>query len=85
VYEPRSAAETVPHAVVRAHLERFLAATARATDGTGVPRFIEREFRDFLGCGDLRRGFCRVRCDGCALERPPPDGNHATAEWFSHP
>jgi hypothetical protein len=72
VYEPRSAAETVLHAVVRAHLEQFLAATASATDGAGVPRFIEREFRDFLGCGDLRRGFCRVRCDGCAFERLIP-------------
>jgi hypothetical protein len=37
VYEPRSTAETVLHAVVRAHLEQFLAATASATDGVGVP------------------------------------------------
>jgi len=59
-YEPRSTAETVLHEVVRTHLARFLDATAATTDGAGVPRFIEREFRDFLGCGDLRRGFCRV-------------------------
>jgi len=54
VYEPRSTAETVLHEVVRAHLARFLDETAAATDGSGVPRFIEREFRDFLGWGDLR-------------------------------
>jgi hypothetical protein len=34
---------------VRTHLARFLGETAAATDGVGVPRFIEREFRDFLG------------------------------------
>jgi hypothetical protein len=72
VYEPRSTAGTVLHEVVRAHLERFLDETAAATDGAGVPRFIEREFRDFLGCGDLRRGFCRVRCAECAFERLIP-------------
>src|SRR2546422_6493091 len=32
---------------------RFLTETAAASDGAGVPRFIEREFRDFLGCGAL--------------------------------
>jgi len=31
--------------------------------------FVEREFRDFLGCGVLARGFARVRCGDCASER----------------
>jgi hypothetical protein len=56
-YEPRATTETVLHQVVRAHLDRFLAETTIATDGAGLPRFIEREFRDFLGCGQLERGF----------------------------
>jgi hypothetical protein len=43
-----------------------------ATDGVGLPRFIEREFRDFLGCGALGRGFARVRCDACRFERLVP-------------
>jgi len=62
----------VLHQVVRTHLERFLAETAAATEGAGVPRFIEREFRDFLGCGALDRGFARVRCDACRFERLVP-------------
>src|SRR5439155_497358 len=37
-----------------------------------VPRFIEREFRDLLGCGALGRGFARVRCDACRFERLVP-------------
>jgi hypothetical protein len=37
-----------------------------------VPAFIEREFRDFLGCGVLSRGFARVRCADGAYERLVP-------------
>ena len=72
IYEPRSAAGTVLHHVVRTHLDRFLEETAAPTDGAGVPGFVAREFRAFLGCGDIRRGFARVRCDGCAFERLVP-------------
>jgi hypothetical protein len=71
-YEPRATAGTLLQHVVRTHLERFLAETAAATDGAGVPRFIEREFREFLGCGSLSRGFARVRCGDCAFERLVP-------------
>jgi len=71
-YAPRSPAATVLHQVVRTHLERFLEETASGNDGVGVPRFIEREFREFLGCGALGRGFARVRCDDCAFERLVP-------------
>ena len=38
VYEPRSQAGTVLHQIVGTHLERFLAETAAATGGAGVPR-----------------------------------------------
>ena len=88
VYEPRSPAATVLHQIVRAHLDRFLDDTAAATDGDGVPRFIEREFRDFLGCGALGRGFARVRCDDCAFERLVPFSCKARAvcpSWSRHP
>ena len=71
-YAPRATTDTVLHQVVRAHLDCFLAETAAATDGTGLPRFIERELRDFLGCGQLERGFARVRCDTCRFERLLP-------------
>jgi hypothetical protein len=63
---------TVLHDVVRTHLDRFLTEMAAATDGAALPRFIEREFRDFLGCGQLDRGFARVRCDACRFERLVP-------------
>ncbi|MCU0252045.1 MAG: transposase zinc-binding domain-containing protein [Vicinamibacterales bacterium] len=33
---------------------------------------MEQEFREFLGCGVLARGFARFRCDDCGLNRPVP-------------
>ena len=71
-YIPRTAADTILHGVVQDHLETFLAAAAARTDGVGLPRFIEREFRNFLRCGLLVHGFLRVRCDDCAFERLVP-------------
>ncbi len=71
-YQPRAAEGTVLHRVVRDHLETFLREVADRTDGGGLPRFVEREFRQFLTCGALGRGFARVRCDDCAYERLVP-------------
>jgi hypothetical protein len=71
-YQPRDAEGTVLHRVVCEHLETFLREAADRTDGGGLPRFIEREFREFLTCGALGRGFARVRCEDCAFERLVP-------------
>ena len=56
--------------VVREHLETFLRAARH--EGAGLPAFVEQEFRDFLACGVLARGFARLRCDDCAFERLVP-------------
>ncbi|MCP3936045.1 MAG: transposase, partial [Actinomycetia bacterium] len=37
-----------------------------------VPRFVERELREFLENGILANGFLRVHCDACALDRVVP-------------
>jgi|SRR5712691_644340 len=37
-----------------------------------LPKFVEREFREFLTCGVLAHGFARLRCDVCAVERLVP-------------
>ena len=37
-----------------------------------LPRFVEREFREFLTCGCLAAGFARFHCDGCAHDRLVP-------------
>ena len=56
VQRATSPASRFLHRVVREHLEAFLQEAADRTDGGGLPRFIEREFREFLTCGVLARG-----------------------------
>jgi hypothetical protein len=67
-YHPRPE-HTVLHRIVRAHLVSFLQA---AESAGGVPTFVEREFRQFLGCGVWARGFARFRRDACHAERLVP-------------
>ena len=69
-YVPRNPEKTVLYGVVAAHLETFLA-RQRERDRV-VPRFVEQELRAFLDCGVLARGFLRVHCDACGLDRVVP-------------
>src|SRR5437667_7841837 len=58
VYRPRNPEENPLYGVVAGHLETFL---ARQRDrDRNVPQFVEREFRSFLNCGVVSRGFIRV-------------------------
>jgi len=69
-YVPRNPEKTVLYGVVAGHLESFLA-RQRERDRV-VPRFVEEEMRAFLDCGVLARGFLRVHCDACGLDRLVP-------------
>lgn len=40
-----------------------------AAQGTALPRYVQREFEDYLVCGRLERGFLRVRCETCRAEK----------------
>jgi hypothetical protein len=59
-YQPRATEQGVLHAVIRRHLERFLAEASGCGAGTGLPAFVEREFLQFLTCGVLAHGFGRI-------------------------
>jgi len=67
-YVRRQPENTVLHRVVREHLETFLAEVELRGGGQGVPRFVERELREFLNCGVLARSFARFRCGDCQRE-----------------
>ena len=69
-YVPRNPEKTVLYGVVAGNLETFLA-RQRKRDRV-VPRFVEQELRAFLDCGVLARGFLRVHCDACGLDRVVP-------------
>ena len=55
----RQPEQSVLHRVVREHLETFLAEVRQRGAGDGLPRFVERELREFLTCGVMARG-CAV-------------------------
>jgi hypothetical protein len=63
LYRPRHPERTVLHAVVREHLETWLALQREGEDD--VPGFVERDFRKYITCGVLAHGFGRARCPAC--------------------
>jgi len=67
-YRRHEPEKTVLYGVVREHLETFLQ-EARAPDGDGYPRFVEKEFYRYIRCGLLCHGFARLRCAQCGYER----------------
>jgi len=69
-YRRRQPEKTALYAVVRDHLETFLQEGRDATPaGGGHPPFVEHEFRRYLDCAQLARGFARLRCPSCGEER----------------
>ena len=66
-YRSRRPTETVLYALVREHLETFLA-HARESYGAPLPRYVENEFREYLRCGVFAYGFIRARCESCDHE-----------------
>jgi hypothetical protein len=71
-YAPRDPTSAVLHRIVHDHFETFRAQAASLREGEGLPRFVEREFREFLTCGCLAGGFARFRCDACGHDRLVP-------------
>ena len=68
-YAPRHPEHALLHRIVVEHFEAFRRDAASLRDGEGLPRFVEQEFRDFLTCGCLARGFARFHCDGCGHDQ----------------
>ena len=69
IYRRRRPEDTSLYRVMQEHLSTFFAmADARAEAGpigAGLPRHVRREFEEFMACGILARGFCRVLCPDC--------------------
>ena len=69
-YRPRNPAESILCRVLAAELGNFLE-RQRLRD-RHVPRFVERELQSFVDCGIMARGFLRIHCDACRLDRLVP-------------
>ena len=54
------------HRLVREHLGDLLDSFADGESvAGGVPKFVEKEFRAYLDCGNPELGFLRLRCERC--------------------
>lgn len=65
-YTPRCPERTLLYRTVAENLETLLQ-TAREQNesGLGLPKYVEKEFRDFLRCGVLCHGITRLVCEAC--------------------
>jgi hypothetical protein len=66
-YTPRAPDKTILYAIVREHLETFLA-LASERYARPLPAYVVAAFRAYLACGILANGFLRVVCCGCRHE-----------------
>ena len=65
-YRRREPEKTVLYGIVRDQFATFLAEAGERYPSGSVPPFVEGEFRRYLDCGILARGFARVHCDACS-------------------
>jgi ribosomal protein S27E len=66
-YARRRPEETLLYQVIDDNYPDFVARFE--AQGRTLPRFVRREFEDYLKCGRLEHGFLRVRCTDCRAEK----------------
>lgn len=67
VYQRHQPQQRLLYQLIERHYADFLAQLASA--GRTLPRYVEREFEDYLRCGRLEYGLLRVRCTECHAEK----------------
>ncbi len=65
-YRRREPSKEVVHRVITANLRTFI--ELAESRGRGLPTYVKRDFGRFLDCGDVTKGFARVRCPKCSLD-----------------
>jgi hypothetical protein len=65
-YQRRVPEQTLLYRVLAENLETFLDRCQSAEHE--LPRYVEKELRDYLTCGVLGCGFVRIKCSGCGKE-----------------
>ena len=61
-YQPRETQSSVLVGLLREHLDDFLERASGTGAHPGLPRFVERQLRAMVDCGDLTRGFLPGSC-----------------------
>jgi hypothetical protein len=68
-YQRRVPEQTLLYQVLAENLETFLDRCQSAEHE--LPRYVEKELREYLTCGVLGNGFVRLKCSGCGKEERP--------------
>ncbi len=72
-YQPRQPQETVLHGLVTDHLTELRESFYdHDGQGAGIPKFVEKEFEEFLTCGDPNAGFILLACTTCLRRHALP-------------
>lgn len=66
-YKRHRPENTLLYQLVGRHYPEFKETLSQ--QGKQLPKFVEREFDEFLRCGRLEHGFLRVVCDDCKHEK----------------
>jgi hypothetical protein len=66
-YERHRPERTLFYQLVEQHYPSLV--DLMAIQGKPLPRYVRREYEDYLKCGRLKHGFLRLRCDTCQAER----------------
>jgi hypothetical protein len=68
-YVRRQPELTAQHRLVRDNWPAFERLAKAENDGRGLPPFVAKAVKGYLNCGQLARGFVRVRCGGCGQDQ----------------
>ena len=60
VYRPRKPEKTVLFEIIKKHYNTWYKRSENP-----IPQYKDREFKKYLGCGILAKGFAFARCEGC--------------------
>ena len=66
-YERHRPEQTLLYQLVERYYPELVALLSE--QGKPLPKYVLREFDDYLKCGRLEHGFLRLRCDTCYAER----------------
>ena len=71
-YRPRDPTASVITQLLSTHLDAFLDRAEEGPGARGVPRFVRRQLRAMIDCGDPTHGFVRLACTTCQVSRAVP-------------
>ena len=71
-YRPRDPTASVITQLLSTHLDTFIDRAEQGPGAPGLPRFVQRQLRAMIDCGDPTHGFVRLACTQCRVSRAVP-------------